>query len=78
MVKYKEFPLISSLTCYIDNVVTLKTASIVTDNSIYDVVGATSKNNGNVGFCDKEELLVKGNLFPCPPKNSHFRRTEPA
>lgn len=63
MIKYKEFPLIDPLTCYIENVVTLKTTSLVTNKSIYDVVGATSKNNGNVGFYNKKELLVKGNCI---------------
>ena len=63
MVRYKEFSLISPQTCYLDNVSTLKTTSIVSDNSVYDVVGATSKNNGNVGFCNQNDLLIDGNCI---------------
>ncbi len=63
MAGYKEFPLISPQTCYIDDVSTLKTTSIVANNNIYDVVGATSKNNGNVGFCNKKDLLIDGNCI---------------
>ena len=63
MVRYKEFFLIGPQTCYLDNVSTLKTTSIVSSNSTYDVVGATSKNNGNVGFCNQNDLLTDGNCI---------------
>ena len=50
---------------YIDNVITLKSTSMASRNGIYDVVGATSKNNGNVGFLDSsyKSNVVNGNCI---------------
>ena len=49
-VKWKAFHLISDAMFYIDPVKTFSNTSSLSYAGIYDVVGATSKNNGNVGF----------------------------
>lgn len=49
-VRWKAFYLISDKMFYIDSGKTFSNTSNINNNGIYDVVGATSKNNGNVGF----------------------------
>lgn len=63
--KWKEFYLISKEMFFIDCVTALKSTAIVKKKGKYDVVGATSKNNGNIGFLDEESnhLLCKGNCI---------------
>lgn len=63
--KWKEYYLISKDMFFIDNPKTLKSTSMVKKSGIYDVVGATSKNNGNVGFLNENNrnLLCKGNCI---------------
>jgi len=63
--KWKEFNLIGNDLFYIDLVKTLKSTSIVGETGIHDVVGATSKNNGNIGFLDYKynDLLCNGNCI---------------
>lgn len=62
---WKPFKLISDELFYLDDCRTLKTTSVANDSGVYDVVGATSKNNGNVGFIgdDYKDLLVDGNCI---------------
>ena len=43
---WKPFKLISDKLFYLDDCKTLKATSIDNDSGVYDVVGATSKNNG--------------------------------
>lgn len=63
--KWKAFNLISDEMFYIDEVKTFKSTALVEKNGLLDIVGATSKNNGNVGFLPKQyaDYLTKGNCI---------------
>lgn len=63
--EWKEFNLISSQMFYLDEVKTVKSTSEAIASEKYDVVGATSKNNGNVGFLGEsyKKLLCEGNCI---------------
>ena len=62
---WKEFYLISDKTFALCEVKTLKSTSSTNYYDKYDVVGATSKNNGNVGFVGTKynKFLCKGNCI---------------
>lgn len=64
-VKWKEFYLIGEKMFYIDSVKTFGSTSNLNTDGIYDVVGATSKNNGNVGFLPDgyENLICSSNCI---------------
>lgn len=64
-VSWKEFYLISKELFYIDTVNTFHNTSDLHSSGRYDVVGATSKNNGNVGFLPEKhrKLLCKKNCI---------------
>lgn len=58
-VTWKEFYLISEKMFYIDSAKTFSNTSALNSSGDLDVVGATSKNNGNVGFLsDKYQSLL--------------------
>lgn len=63
--KWKSFLLISDELFKIEEVYTLKSTSITNNFDEYDVVGATSKNNGNVGFLGEKyySLINSGNCI---------------
>ena len=63
--KWKAFNLISDEMFYIDEVKTFKSTALVEKSGLLDIVGATSKNNGNVGFLPKQyaDYLTKGNCI---------------
>lgn len=63
--EWKSFNLIDDNMFYIDDVKTFKSTAEVLDDGILDIVGATSKNNGNVGFLPKKykDYLIKGNCI---------------
>lgn len=61
--EWKRFLLISKDMFYIDNVSTIKSTSEANANDFYDVVGATSKNNGNIGFLNQKDKSVRGNCI---------------
>ena len=52
--EWKSFNLIDDNMFYIDDVKTFKSTSEVLDDGVLDIVGATSKNNGNVGCLPKK------------------------
>lgn len=62
---WKEFYIISKELFYVDPVRTFKNTSELDGTGIYDVVGATSKHNGNVGFLSEkyQDLLCKKNCI---------------
>ena len=63
--EWKSFNLIDDNMFYIDDVKTFKSTAEVLDDGVLDIVGATSKNNGNVGFLPKKykDYLIKGNCI---------------
>ena len=63
--EWKSFNLIDDNMFYIDDVKTFKSTAAVLDDGVLDIVGATSKNNGNVGFLPKKykDYLIKGNCI---------------
>ena len=63
--KWAEFFLISDELFSLDIVKPLKSTSIVLEDGLYDVVGATSKGNGHVGFlgADYASYVVEGNCI---------------
>lgn len=63
---FKAFNLISEDCLYVDDTVTnIKTTSDKTTSGHEDLIGATSKNNGSVGFIDvsDEKYIVDGNCI---------------
>ncbi len=63
--EWKAFNLIDGNMFYIDEVKTFKSTALVENDGVFDIVGATSKNNGNVGFLPKQyaNYLIKGNCI---------------
>lgn len=64
-ISWKAFYLISEKMFYIDAVKTFRGTSGLDHSGLYDVTGATSENNGNVGFLSGEaqRLLCKKNCI---------------
>ena len=63
--EWKAFNLIDDNMFYIDEVKTFKSTALVESDGVFDIVGATSKNNGNVGFLPKQyaNYLINGNCI---------------
>ena len=64
--KFQPFYLISDECMYVDSEVSfIQSTSDKDMNGKHDLVGATSKNNGSVGFVniDSDELVTKGNCI---------------
>lgn len=63
--EWKAFNLIGEGMFYIDEVKTFKSTALVESSGVFDIVGATSRNNGNVGFLPKqyEDYLTDGNCI---------------
>lgn len=63
--EWKTFNLIGDNMFYIDDVKTFKSTALVESDGVFDIVGATSKNNGNVGFLPKQysDYLTNGNCI---------------
>ena len=63
--EWKAFNLIDDNMFYIDEVKTFKSTALVESDGVFDIVGATSKNNGNVGFLPKQyyDYLINGNCI---------------
>lgn len=64
-IRWEDHYLISDNMFHINKYDTVNTTSIDSRNAIFDVVGATSKNNGNVLFANKKykDKLVKKNAI---------------
>lgn len=58
---WKDFPLISDDMFIIDKCKTITTTNINENFGIFDIVGATSKNNGNVCFANESYSLKLSN-----------------
>lgn len=63
--EWKAFNLIENDMFYIDEIKPFKSTGLVENDGIFDTVGATSKNNGNVGFLAKQysDYLISGNCI---------------
>lgn len=64
-VEWKSFYLISDKMFHLDPVKTFSKTSAIVADGVYDVVGATARNNGNVGFLPDNygSLVCRGNCI---------------